>query len=60
MKFWRSLFELMAWDYYDKWSDRQRHLKYVCCKQIKETKDIQKILKKRNNDVMMLYKKIMK
>lgn len=37
MGFWRSVYWLVGVDYYgseEYWQDRQKHLKYNCCKQI--------------------------
>ena len=44
----RYIYELMDWEYYDHPCDRQRHLKYMCIKQIKDM-DIDKFLKRKNN-----------
>jgi hypothetical protein len=46
--FWRSIYGLLGWSYWDEWSPRQRHLKYECCKQIERSK---LILKKPSVDV---------
>jgi len=46
----RYIYELMDWEYYDHPCDRQRHLKYMCVKQIKDT-DIKNFLKRKNNIV---------
>lgn len=34
MGFWREAYNFLGWDYYDKWDDRQRYLKYMTCLQI--------------------------
>lgn len=44
-KFWRSVYYVFGWEYPERADERQKHLKHCLCKQIKETKDIQKILK---------------
>ena len=44
-KFWRSVYYVFGWEYPEKADERQKHLKHCLCNQIKNTKDIQKILK---------------
>jgi hypothetical protein len=44
-KFWRTVYHVFGWEYPEKADERQKHLKHCLCKQIKETEDIQKILK---------------
>lgn len=47
--FWRAVYYYMDWEYHSKndivFDDRQKHLKYLCCKQIRET-DFDKLLGK--------------
>ena len=46
MGFWRRLYYYMEWDYNspnDEPDPRQKHLKFMCCEQIKKT-DVQKML----------------
>ena len=48
MGFWRSIYYLIGWDYYgskEEWNDKQKRQKFLVCEQIKNTKDITKILK---------------
>ena len=44
-KFWRSVYYVFGWEYPEKADERQKHLKHCLCNQIRNTKDIQKILK---------------
>ena len=46
----RYIYDLMDWEYYDHPCERQRHLKYMTIKQIKDI-DIDKFLKRENNIV---------
>jgi hypothetical protein len=45
MGFWRNIYEIFGWEYISKNDPcpRQRHLKYLCCKEIKHT-DTQRML----------------
>ena len=48
MGFWRTIYYLAGWEYYgskEKWNDKQKRQKFLVCEQIKNTKDITKILK---------------
>lgn len=48
MGFWRTIYYLVGWDYYgskEQWNDIQKRQKFLVCEQIKNTKDITKILK---------------
>ena len=50
--FWRSLYYYMGWEYHsknDEFDDRQKHLKYLCCKQIRDT-DFDKLLKRKKKE----------
>ena len=42
---WRKIYYVFGWEYPEKADERQKHLKHCLCNQIKNTKDIQKILK---------------
>ena len=49
---WRWIYGQMGWEYHsknDEFDDRQKHLKYLCCKQIRDT-DIYKVLKRKKKD----------
>ena len=42
---WRKIYYVFGWEYPEKADERQKHLKHCLCNQIKNTKDIQKILR---------------
>lgn len=44
MGHWRDFYNYMGWDYWDTPLPRQKHLKYLCCQQIKKSNVI-KIIK---------------
>ena len=49
---WRWIYSQMGWEYHsknDEFDDRQKHLKYLCCKQIRDT-DIDKLLKRKKKE----------
>lgn len=48
MGIWRTIYYYAGWDYIsknDKWNDKQKRQKFLCCEQIKKTDNIKKILK---------------
>lgn len=53
MGFWRTLYYYAGWNYVsknDKWNEKQKRLKYLNTEQIKNTKNIKKILKDKKKE----------
>lgn len=48
MGIWRTIYYYCGWEYVSqnqKWDDKQKRQKFLCCEQIKRTDNIKKILK---------------